>query len=182
MWITALKVTPDIDDYAVHQCVYRLFSKSTEVMGRTFCYRRAGDRVLIYSMGRVNENSWWFEFEKGRAYDFSMIACPGRGTYRDKSGKRRRMRPRTNIEDVFSWLERRVGDTAEVDALSGKRIHNRRVHRPCGQIMTWPCWLLSGVITVRQPKSLETILQTGVGQGVPFGMGLMFIPEAICKH
>lgn len=186
MWITALSVDANVDDYEVHQRVYRLFSKSVEVMGRTFCYRRAGDRVLIYSLGRVDEHSHQAAFEKDAAHDFTLMACPGRGTYRDESGKRHRMTPRTDLSDVFGWLERRVGDAATIKTLSGKRVANRRVARPGGKVMTWPCWLLTGQMVVNQPKSLEQHLLTGLGQGAAFGMGLMFVSdlveEALCVH
>ncbi len=179
MWITALSVGTEVDDYEIHQRVYRLFSKSVEVMGRTFCYRRAADRVVIYSLGRVNEHSQRVDLEKSAVYDFTMIACPGRGTYRDENGKRHRMTPRNNIEDVFGWLERRVGDTAVIKTLSGKRIANRRVFRPGGRVMAWPTWLLTGQVQVAQPKSLDKHLLEGLGQGAGFGLGLMFLPEVV---
>lgn len=179
MWITALSVGADVDDYEIHQRVYRLFSKSVEVMGRTFCYRRAADRVVIYSLGRVNEYSKEVALEKGALHEFTLLACPGRGTYRDESGKRHRMTPRTQIDDVFGWLERRVGDTAVLKTLSGKRIANRRVVRPGGRVMAWPTWLLTGQVQVSQPKSLDKHLQEGLGQGAGFGLGLMFLPAVV---
>ena len=186
MWITAVSVGIEVDDYEIHQRVYRLFSKSIETMGRTFCYRRAGDRVVIYSLGRVNECSKWVELEKSAAYDFTMIACPGRGAYRDENGKRHRMTPRTSIDDVFGWLERRVEGAAFIKTLQGKRLANRKVDRPDGRVMAWPTWLLTGSLSVTQPKSLESHIQSGLGQGAAFGLGLMFLPAvvegAICSH
>lgn len=186
MWITALSVDASVDDYEVHQRVYRLFSKSIEAMGRTFCYRRAGDRVVVYSLGRVDEHSQWVEFDKEARHAFTMLACPGRGTYRDDDGKRHRMTPRNRIEDVFGWMERRVAGTASIDTLSGKRVANRQVIRPGGRVMSWPCWLLTGSLTVSQPKSFATTLESGLGQGAAFGLGLMFMPgvieEALCVH
>lgn len=174
MWITVLD-KPEISKYDVHRLVWSMW-KSTE---RNFCFSIFSDSIKVLSIEKLTEESVKVDIKKGSTISFSMRCCPGRGTYRDENGKRHRMTPRKNIGDVFSWIERRISDSAVLVSASGKMLNPECVERPGGKKMIWSQWLITGMLVIDQPKKFESMACKGLGQGSAFGLGMIDIIEVL---
>jgi hypothetical protein len=172
MWISVLNLKADTD-YEIHKEIYSFFTERVELFGRDFCFKvdEQLKQAVVYSPNKIKEDSVWLELKKHDEFAFSLICCPGKGTYRDENGVRKRSTHRKNIDDVYAWLNRRFQGSAEIVKISGRFQGVRRILKPCGNKLIWPFWEIEGRIKVLQPISFETILTTGVGQGSGFGMG-----------
>lgn len=172
MWITTLR-TEITDKYKIHQQVFSLFSDEIAKIGRNFCYRFENGNIKICSFSKVNNESVEINFYKGDILKGATYCSPGKGTYRDENGKRHRMTPRKDIQDVFLWFERRMSNSALCKSLSGRMLSPESIKKPSGKKMVYSRWVLNYELEILQPKTFEEIIISGVGQGSGFGLGLL---------
>lgn len=90
MWISTVP-HPPCDDYQVHQYLWCYFPNKARDAPRPFLFRVDGSRIMMLSAARPATQCVQIPPpERERVYQFSVLASPLLGTWRDAEGRRHR--------------------------------------------------------------------------------------------
>lgn len=176
--------------YEQHRALWHLFPHHPQEK-RDFLYRveqhveRQGAEVIMQSI-RQPQHSDFLELLAVRTLNlslqpsqrirFRLRANPVKTIKGEKNGTRSIRVPLIQEEQLQAWLSRKLTGSATIEELVIQKelpLHFRKQkEQRNGKIQTV---LFEGILAVVDPKSLMTLMQTGIGPAKSFGCGMLSV-------
>ncbi len=172
---------PEVPEYCYHQYLWAYFNKSKqESRSRPFVFRILGKSIIMLSREKPTCHSVNFSdhIKAGQAYQFQVLASPVRGTYREE-GKRKRRQAYKGNKERLQWLQRRLGQSAELEFGQVFDRPARVFKKGDGHRVVINECIMSGVVYVKDKEMFNQVLINGVGGRGAWGCGLMILPEVM---
>ena len=174
---------PNMPEYAYHQIIWSYFADQYPSQRRFFVYRVCNHDIMVLSQHKPNTACRWVhrDLYAGRVYQFDLICSPVRSLARCPDNPNFRMKvPYESNDERKKWLQRRLGDSAElvfsqVFDMTDLVIKSPKNRKP----IRWAQCEIKGSLLVKDKMEFTSILCRGVGGRGAWGHGLLHIPEVM---
>lgn len=162
---------PNGDVYAQHQQLWAYFDMTTE---RHFQYRELTHTALMISRYRPAHPSQEISdrIHAGQTFQFNLLCNPVKTVNR----KRRAI---LDYDDQRAWLQRQLGDCAEIRYAKSENLKPLSIKKPSGEKMLVAQALITGMVYVKDRALFIDKVMSGIGSRGCWGLGLMVLPEVM---